>query len=239
MRTISVVSVFVFAFAFAALAASACDSMPGMGGQQQPIVQPVQIPAIPGQIPAVPGQIPVPTVPGQIPAVPGQVPVPAVPGQIAVPPTPVGAAPVVPGQPVAAVPGQPAAVAPVAPPTPPVPTGDLLTDRMNEVKLAQAADRTATSALVKVTLAAGKAQSYQVQLPGPPYCHTFVAVGDDNVKNVDLVIESPMAVPEALDSTTDNRAFIANHCPTTPGAYKLTAKMVDGTGEVAVQVFSK
>jgi hypothetical protein len=224
MRTISVVS--VFAFAFTVLAATACDSIPGMGNPQQPVMQPIQVPtqiptAIPG-VPTVPTVPTAPTVPGQIPTVPG---------------TPVAAA--VPGVP--AVPGQPAAAVPTAPvaPVAPTPTGDLLTDRMNEVKFAQAADRTATSALVKVTLAAGKAQAYQVQLPGPPYCHTFVAVGDDNVKNVDLVIESPMAVPEALDSSTDNKAFIANHCPTVAGLYKLTAKMTDGTGEVAIQVFSK
>jgi len=224
MRTISVVS--VFAFAFAVLAATACDSIPGMGSSQQPVqgIQPVQIPM---QIPTIPGvPVAVPTVPTTIP------------GQVAtVPGTPVAAA--VPGQPIAAVSPAPAVPAATAAPVAPVPTGDLLTDRMNEVKFAQAADRTATSALVKVTLAAGKSQSYQVQLPGPPYCHTFIAVGDDKVKNVDLVIESPMAVPEALDSTTDNRAFIANHCPTMPGAYKLTTKMVDGAGEIAVQVFSK
>jgi hypothetical protein len=64
-------------------------------------------------------------------------------------------------------------------------------------------------------------------------------VGDDAVKNLDIVVESPTAVPEAMDSTADNRAFIANHCPTIAGAYKLTVKMTDGAGEVAVQVFSK
>jgi len=211
MKVIHVVS--VFAFAFSVLAASACDSIPGMGNAQQPIVQPVQG-VQPMQLPtALPGQVPqtLPTVPG----------------------TPVAAQPVVPGQPVAAV--APVAAAPVAP----IPTGDLLTDRLNEVKFQQAPDKTATSALTKVALGAAKAQSYQVQLPGPPYCHAFVAVGDDAVKNLDLVVESPTAVPEAMDSTVDNRAFIANHCPTIAGSYKLTVKMTEGQGEVAVQVFSK
>jgi len=228
MRAISVVS--VFAFAFTVLAATACDNIPGMGSSQQPFPQVIPQMQVPAQ-PTMPGQVPqgLPTVPGvQFPGQPATV-----------PGTPVAVQPAVPGAP--AFPGQPTVAVPTAPAAPvaPVPTGDLLTDRMNEVKFQQAADRTATSALVKVTLAAGKSQSYQVQLPGPPYCHTFVAVGDDKVKNVDLVIESPMAVPEALDSTTDNRAFIANHCPTMPGAYKLTVKMTDGAGEIAIQVFSK
>jgi hypothetical protein len=213
MRIISVVS--VFAFLFTIMAGVACDSIPGMGNaQQQPIVQPVQGVQ----------QMPVPTVPATVPG------------------TPVAAQPTVPGV-VAAVPGLPVAAAvPVAAPAAPLaptPTGDLLTDRLNEVKFQQAADKTATSALTKVALATAKSQSYQVQLPGPPYCHAFIAVGDDAVKNVDLVIESPTAVPEAMDSTTDNRAFIANHCPTIAGSYKLTVKMTDGQGEVAVQVFSK
>lgn len=204
MRTIYVVS--MFAFAFSALAGSACDSIPGMGNAQQPIVQPVQ-----GIQPV---QMPVqPAIPGMPAAVP------------TVPTTPVAATPAVPV----------AAAVPVAP----TPTGDLLTDRLNEVKFQQGADKTATSALTKVALAAAKSQSYQVQLPGPPYCHTIVAVGDDAVKNVDVTLESPLAVPEAMDSTLDNRAFIANHCPTVAGAYKLTVKMTDGAGEVAIQVFSK
>ncbi|MCK9461537.1 MAG: hypothetical protein M0R80_18060 [Proteobacteria bacterium] len=221
MRTIYVVS--MFAFAFSALAGSACDSIPGMGNAQQPIVQPVQG-IQPVQMPTMPT-----TVPGAIPAVPT---------------TPVAATPTVPGA--VAVPGVPAAAvaAPTVPvaaavPVAPTPTGDLLTDRLNEVKFQQGADKTATSALTKVALAAAKSQSYQVQLPGPPYCHTIVAVGDDAVKNVDVTLESPLAVPEAMDSTLDNRAFIANHCPTVAGAYKLTVKMTDGAGEVAIQVFSK
>jgi hypothetical protein len=230
MRIISVVS--VFAFLFTIMAGVACDSIPGMGNAQQPIVQPVQgIQQVPVPMqPGVPGQVPqaLPTVPGvQVPGMPA-----------AVPGTPVAAQPAVPG--VAAVPGLPVAAAiPVAAPIAPTPTGDLLTDRLNEVKFQQAADKTATSALAKVALATAKSQSYQVQLPGPPYCHAFVAVGDDAVKNVDLVIESPTAVPEAMDSTADNRAFIANHCPTIAGSYKLIVKMADGQGEVAVQVFSK
>ena len=204
MRTIYVVS--MFAFAFSVLAGSACDSIPGMGNAQQPIIQPVQ-----GIQPV---QMPVqPAMPGMPAAVP------------TVPTTPVAATPAVPV----------AAAVPVAP----TPTGDLLTDRLNEVKFQQGADKTATSALTKVALAAAKSQSYQVQLPGPPYCHTIVAVGDDAVKNVDVTLESPLAVPEAMDSTIGNRAFIANHCPTVAGAYKLTVKMTDGAGEVAIQVFSK
>jgi len=215
MRTIYVVS--VFALGLSVLAVSACDSIPGMGNAQQPVMQPVQGMQQPVQVPAQ-------TMPGFPAAIPT---VPTVPGAVAVPTVP-GAVATAPVAPVAAV-------APVAP----TPTGDLLTDRLNEVKFQQGADKTATSALTKVALAATKSQSYQVQLPGPPYCHTIVAVGDDAVKNVDIMLESPLAVPETMDATIDNRAFIANHCPTIAGAYKLTVKMTDGQGEVAVQVFSK
>ena len=151
----------------------------------------------------------------------------------------------------ALAPGQPAptaaapAAAPAAPATAPTATaepastGDPLTDQMNAVKAQQAADRAPTSALVKLTLAKGEKQSYQVQLPGPPFCHTYAAVGADTVKNLDIAIASPTGTAEAQDDTEEATAVIANHCPTVAGPYTLTVTSTKGKGEIAVQVFSK
>ena len=102
-----------------------------------------------------------------------------------------------------------------------------------------AAAFTPTSALLKQELEKNKPQEYQVQLPGPPYCHTYVAVADDKVKNIDLKIESPTGAQEAADDNQESVAVIANHCPTMPGSYKLTAAIPKGSGEFAIQVFSK
>jgi hypothetical protein len=221
-----------------------CDKILGGGGeapvQQAPVATaPVQ-PTVPGQQQAVAGQ---PTaVPGQPAAVPGQPA--AVPGQ----PTAVAGQPTaVAGQPVA-VPGQtgtpaatgvPAAAASPAPATPPTPTGDALTDKLNTKKFEVSAEAQPTSTLLKQTLKKNKPQSYEVQLPGPPYCQTFVAAAGDNVKNIDIKLESPTGAQEASDATQENVAVIANHCPTVPGAYKLTVNMPKNDGEFAVQVFSK
>jgi len=120
-----------------------------------------------------------------------------------------------------------------------VPTGDALTDKLNAKKAEVAAVFTPTSALLKQTLGKNKSQAYQVQLPGPPFCHTYITVGDDKVKNIDLAIVSPTGTTEASDSTQENVAVIQQHCPTVPGSYKLNVSMPKGKGEFAIQVFSK
>ncbi len=209
-------------------------AQPGMPTPVQPMVQPVPGQPIPGQPVAAPGlPAPQPGVPTPVQPVPGQ-PVPAPAPQPGMP------APA----PAVAAPGQPAPVAPgvAAPgqPTPaPAPTGDALTDALNTKKVALAANFTATSALVKATLNKGKSQAYQVQLPGPPYCHTYIAVTDEKVKNIDLTIASPTNEIQASDSTEENTAAVQNHCPTMPGVYKLSVNMPASSGEFAVQVFSK
>jgi hypothetical protein len=224
---------------------SGCDQIAGGGQAEAPPAAPYAVPPAqpvpPGTPQAIPGQPVAATIPGQPTAVPGQ-PVAAVPGQPAavpmVPGQPVATPVTAPGQPVAApVPGQPvAAPAPVAPPTP---TGDALTDKLNAKKYEVAAAFTPTSALLKQALEKNKPQSYQVQLPGPPYCQTFIAVADDKVSNIDLSLESPTGTQEAADDQKESSAVIANHCPTVPGAYKLTVSIPKDSGEFAIQVFSK
>jgi hypothetical protein len=78
-----------------------------------------------------------------------------------------------------------------------------------------------------------------VQLPGPPFCHTYIAAAGDKIKNVDLVVESPTGVKEAADPDEASIAAITNHCPQVAGAYKLTVAMPKGKGDFAIQVFSK
>jgi hypothetical protein len=227
----------------------ACDAITG-GDQPVPPV-PVQIPGAPGMpgAPAVPGQPVAPPIPGQpmAPPVPGQPVVPGapVPGQPVAPPVPgQPAAPPVPGQPAAPpvpgqpVPGQPAAPPAPAAPTPPTPTGDTLTDALNQFHFEKAPDKKETSTLLKQELKKGKTQEYHVQLPGTPYCQSFIAVGDDNVKDLDLKLESPEGATVGQDSTDENKALL-DHCAQTPGNYKLTVTMDKGAGEFAIQVFSK
>jgi hypothetical protein len=132
-----------------------------------------------------------------------------------------------------------AAPAPAAPTAPPPPTGDPLIDKLNVKKTEVAADWTATSSPMKQALEATKAQQYSVQLPGPPYCHTFIAAGGDGVTNLDLNLVSPAGTPAASETEVDSTALIQNHCPTMPGSYTFTVAMTGGKGEFAVQVFSK
>ena len=257
---------FVMLVATGALVLIICGCDMITGGSAPPPPNPTAIPGIPGQPGAypVPGQPVAAPVPGQpvaapIPGQPVPVPVPGqlvpvpVPGQLVPVPVPGQPVPVpvpgqlvpvpVPGQPVAApIPGQPLAP-PVATPPAPIPTGDLLTDRMNTAKATNATELTATSMMERVELKKGNTQSYEVQLPGPPYCHSYLAIGDDNVKEIEINIESPTGAKETKsekdDDAEDNLAIITNHCPTIAGMYKLNAKLVNGKGEIAVQVFSK
>lgn len=142
-------------------------------------------------------------------------------------------------QPAAAVAAQPAAAAVPAQPTPPTPTGDALVDKLNTKKFEVAPLFVPTSQLLKQSLEKGKPQPYQVQLPGPPFCHTYLAVTDDKAENIDITLESPAGIQESADGTQESTAVVANHCPQTAGAYKLTVAIPKGAGEFAVQVFSK
>ena len=182
-----------------------CDKI--TGGENKapppaPAVAPPQQPATPQPAAAAPGQPahqPVPGQPAPTPLAPPSQPAAApVPGQPTVAP--------VPGQPTAAAPGQPA-----APPTPPTPTGDALRDKLNAKKFEVAPELIATSALLKQELKKGEPQPYQVTLPGPPFCHTYVVAADDKVKNIDLTIESPAGVKEAADETVESTATVTNH----------------------------
>jgi len=214
--------------ALAGLILVGCDMMPGAGGEQQPApmqtapgmaqpapAQPVTQPGIPAPAQPIPGQ------PAQVQPIPGQ-PVPA---------QPTAVQPAVPGAAVAPTPDAPAAVPQV--------TGDLLIDRLNAEKTKIAADWIATSSMVRQRLDKNKQQSYQVQLPGPPFCHTYLAVGDDEVKNLDLSIDSPTGIPEAKDSVDSNIAAVQNHCPNVAGAFQVNVAMAGGQGEFAIQVYSK
>ncbi|MDJ0766748.1 MAG: hypothetical protein QNJ97_27495 [Myxococcota bacterium] len=201
------------------IACLGCDAIPGLGKEEPPPPQPV-VQQLPPPMPQ----------PGVQPAQPAQAvqPTPAtIPGQPGVPP-------VAPGQP-AAQPGVP----PAQPVTPPPPTGDALIDKVNAKKFQVAANFIPTSAIVKQTIAKGSSQSYQVQLPGPPFCHTYVAAADDKVANIDISVISPTGATEAQDSTTESVATVLNHCPAVPGPYKLTVNMPKTTGQFAVQVYSK
>ena len=115
----------------------------------------------------------------------------------------------------------------------------MLTDRVVAEKFKIAPDWTATSAMLRQRLTKNKTQSYQVQLPGPPYCHTYVVAGDDSVLDLDLSVKSPTGTAEAQDNVAGNIVAVQNHCPSAQGSYRLDVKMANGTGEFAVQVFSK
>jgi hypothetical protein len=119
-----------------------------------------------------------------------------------------------------------------------VPTGDTLTDALNQFQFEKVPDKKETSTLLKQELEKGKVQEYEVQLPGTPYCQAFIAVGDDKVKDIDLKLESPEGNIVGQDSTDENKALL-DHCPQTAGTYKLTVTMAKGAGEFAIQVFSK
>jgi hypothetical protein len=148
-------------------------------------------------------------------------------------------------------PAMPAAVAPVAAPepppapTPPMPTGDALTDRLNTAQFNRAQDWKATSGMERVPVAKGEKRGYEVVLPGPPFCHTYIAVAEDGIEEFGVTVESPAAVPEgnalwpSAPGDTTRTAIIAEHCPSMPGTYKVFFENRKGAGSFALQVFSK
>jgi hypothetical protein len=199
-----------------------CGFIPGFGDKEeaQPALQPTAMPMQPG-VPGQPAamQPGMPAQPGMMPAQPGMVP--AQPGMMP------------------AQPGKMPGTAPVAVPTPPVPTGDALTDALNSKKFQVAAEWQPTSALSKGRLEKGAKQAYQVQLPGPPFCHTYVAVADAGISNLDLSLSNAAGAVMTQDSTSENSATVLNSCPPMAGLYTVTVSATAGAGEFAVQVFSK
>jgi len=213
-----------------------CDML-GIGGDQPALPAPVVNPQIPVQPAPVAPVAPAPVAPAPVVAPVAPAPMAAAPVAPA-PPAPVAAAPAAPA-PTAPVAAAPVAAAPVAVPAQPALAGDPIASKMAASKAAGAADKTATSSLMRALLNKNKETAYNVQLPGAPYCHTFIAVGNDSVANVDLSLTSPTAIVVAADATKESTALISNYCPTTPGLYTLKVKMSDGSGEFGVQVFSK
>jgi len=168
-----------------------------------------------------------PAVPAAAPAaIP---PAPSIPGVPATAPAPVAA------------PAPAAAPAPVAAPVPAAApaSDDPMAQKMATAKATHAADKVETSALMKATLETGATQSYQVTLPGAPYCQAIIAVGADTVTNVDVKLALADGALVAADPTMDATAVISNFCPPSPGLYTVTIAATAGTGEIAVQVFSK
>jgi hypothetical protein len=215
-----------------------CDLVPGNGANNAP----------PPPVAIAPPVAPIPGAPVQPAVAPQPIPAPAQPVPAQAQPVPVPAA-APPAQPIPAAPAQPSVAAtPPTPEQPPVPTPtlaegtpvtDILADKMTMKKIEIAAAFTPTSALTKQNLKKGAEQAYQVQLPGPPFCHTFIALTAEANNNVDLSIKSPTGVADATDSTEDSIATIQDYCPTTPGSYNITVAMPKSDGEFAVQVFSK
>jgi len=223
-----------------------CDLISGNSTNDAPpppvaVAPPVApVPSAPIQPAVAPQPIPAPTQPAAATPSPVQpVPAPAQPAVATPTPTP--------EQPVPA-PAQPPVAIPVPAPEQPVPAPklaeatpetDILADKMTAKKTEVAAAYTPTSALTKQNLIKGKKQAYQIQLPGPPFCHTFIALTAETTNNVDLLIKSPTGTSDATDSTEDSTATIQDYCPTTPGSYQVTVAMPTSAGEFAVQVFSK
>lgn len=155
-----------------------------------------------------------------------------------------GAVPMQPGMPgqpgmMPAQPGVMPGAVPTAAPVPPAPTGDALTDSLNLRKFHSAPDWQPTSALSKGRLETGANQTYQVQLPGPPYCHTYLAVADAGIGNLDLSVTNAAGAVETQDATVESSALVQKHCPAMAGMYTVTITASQGAGEFAVQVFSK
>ncbi|HUT79161.1 MAG TPA: hypothetical protein VM285_15795, partial [Polyangia bacterium] len=134
---------------------------------------------------------------------------------------------------------------PAPAPTPPMPTGDMLTDRLNTVQFNRAVDWKATSAMERIPSSKGEKRGYEIVLPGPPFCHTYIAVAEDGIEEFAVTVESPMATPEGsaawppAPGDTTHSAVIADHCPTMPGTYKVFFENRKGAGSFALQVFSK
>jgi hypothetical protein len=152
------------------------------------------------------------------------------------PAAPAPAAPAAPPAP--SIPGMPA-VAPVAAPVPAVVSTDPMAQKIAAARSIHASDKVETSAMMKATLETGAGQTYQVTLPGAPYCQAIIAVGAETVTNVDVKLALAGGALVAADPTMDATAVISNYCPPSPGLYTVTVSAAAGSGDVAVQIFSK
>lgn len=136
-------------------------------------------------------------------------------------------------------------------PEKPSPTGDELTDRLNMAAYEKAAGWKTTSAMMRVELKKGEEQGYDVNFPGPPFCHTIAAVAEDDVEEFCVELKDPSDNKVAsgkyeLDEDEDDSleqkqhaALIQNYCPTVAGGYKVFLEPDKGKGELAIRVFSK
>ncbi|MFO8071127.1 MAG: hypothetical protein R6V85_04555 [Polyangia bacterium] len=136
-------------------------------------------------------------------------------------------------------------------PEKPSPTGDELTDRLGMAAYEKATGWKPTSAMMRVELKKGEEQGYDVNLPGPPFCHTIAAVAEDDVEEFGIQLEDPSENKVAsgvyeLDEDEDDSveqkqhaALIQNYCPTVAGGYKVFLEPDKGAGELAIRVFSK
>jgi hypothetical protein len=116
---------------------------------------------------------------------------------------------------------------------------------MNTAQFNRAQGCKATSALERVPVTNGEKKGYEVVLPGPPFCHTYIAVAEDGITEFAVTVESPAATPEgtaawpSVQGDTTHMAVIAGHCPTAGGTYKVFFENRKGAGSFALQVFSK
>ncbi|MFK7985898.1 MAG: hypothetical protein AB8I08_07680 [Sandaracinaceae bacterium] len=68
-------------------------------------------------------------------------------------------------------------------------------------------------------------------------CHTFVAFGDDGVRNLDVVVLDDTGTEVASDRTTDAQAA-AQFCPQVDGEYQVGVRMTEGNGGYVVTSYS-
>ncbi len=144
----------------------------------------------------------------------------------------------VPGMPAMPMPftGMPMTAAPMTAAFPqPMPGGDFLQNRMNEIYGRFGQGRQPVSQLFRGNLGTQQTQDFSVTITSG-HCYTLIGVGTASVTDLDLFLFDQNGTQVAQDQATDNFPIVSA-CPSLSGAYRVQAKMFTGSGEFGIQVF--
>ena len=89
------------------------------------------------------------------------------------------------------------------------------------------------------TLRRGEIEDHLTVLVGT-HCYAFIAVGDSDVRDIDLILIDPDGAPIMHDTDQGREATLGVReqiCPERPGSYEIRVRMFAGGGDYALQAY--
>lgn len=89
------------------------------------------------------------------------------------------------------------------------------------------------------SLRRGEIEDHLMVLVGT-HCYAFIAAGDDDVRDIDLILVDPDGTPVMHDTDQGREATLGVReqiCPERPGSYEIRVRMFAGGGEYALQAY--